>query len=334
MLSHQVTTYTVVQIGNLDRARIANILGLANETQRAFRFEFAPESFPLDEKHKVPGAYDMESAIQSIIRSTPLPRPLIFLSAQPYGQHEAGDLTSNIFFSDTGLEFDPRISIVSTYLWEEMTSGHDLQSYILYSLAQIVLAQIANLEYHMETRGCLFDYCEETEDIFVSMKGNGLCSYHDSIVHQTSGTTPDLIASAMRLYNRAANKKLCFVAMPFTAVLEPMYKRMSRLLRKKGWTVQRADEIVYPRLITDAILEAILKSDLVIADLTDENANVFYEVGLAQGLGCDVMLLTQNPELPFDVAASRTIFYELTEDGLRKLGRELDRFIESNIVRG
>lgn len=102
-----------------------------------------------------------------------------------------------------------------------------------------------------------------------------------------------------------------------------MYDVVRRTLEANEWEVVRADRIARPRRITDAIVQAILSSDLVVADLTGENPNVFYELGLAHAAGCDAVLLTQDRSIPFDVKVERAIMYRASERGLAKLAEEL-----------
>ena len=90
--------------------------------------------------------------------------------------------------------------------------------------------------------------------------------------------------------------------------------------------VLRADEVSGPGLIIGDIVRELSVSQLVIADITPTNANVYFEVGYALALAKPTILLAKKgTPLPFDVAGFRTLFYEDTiggkkklEDGLRK----------------
>lgn len=81
----------------------------------------------------------------------------------------------------------------------------------------------------------------------------------------------------------------------------------------------------------DRIYNQISKSDIIIADMTNRNANVFYEVGYAHGIGKNVILLTKNPEdIPFDFKHFPHIIYDgqiklLSEQLKRKLQWFLDQ---------
>jgi hypothetical protein len=102
-----------------------------------------------------------------------------------------------------------------------------------------------------------------------------------------------------------------FVIMPFDAELNEVYSAfIVPALEEVGYSVKRADDLYGQKNILRDIVEWISKSDLIIADLTGLNPNVFYELGLAHALQRPVVLMTQNiDELPFDLRSYRVITY-------------------------
>jgi hypothetical protein len=137
------------------------------------------------------------------------------------------------------------------------------------------------------------------------------------------------MVAALRLFNRACRRKRCFVAMPFRDSLDQVYGSVRAALEGAGWQVVRGDELRRPPIIVEAIVQALLVSDLVIADLTSRNPNVFHEVGMAQACGRDVLLLSQQSDVPFNVRANRFIQYRPSGQGLTELRREVTRFAGS-----
>jgi hypothetical protein len=76
------------------------------------------------------------------------------------------------------------------------------------------------------------------------------------------------------------------------------------------------------------IWKSILQSRIIIADITGRNANVFYELGLAQCIGKDIILITQSiADIPFDLNRYRHIVYEDNFDGYEKLTKGLGNTI-------
>ena len=78
----------------------------------------------------------------------------------------------------------------------------------------------------------------------------------------------------------------------------------------------------------DDVFSAIVQSRLVICDLTDRNANVLYETGLAHALNNDVIMITQNmDDIPFDLRHFRVVKYLPNKEGLSKLTEDLKKTI-------
>jgi len=77
--------------------------------------------------------------------------------------------------------------------------------------------------------------------------------------------------------------------------------------------VIRADKIGKPGMITAQILEYILKSKLVVADLSFHNPNVFYELSLRHASRLPtVQVIRKCDKLPFDLDQFRTIRIDTT----------------------
>ena len=78
----------------------------------------------------------------------------------------------------------------------------------------------------------------------------------------------------------------------------------------------RADDMPTPGMITPQIIERVLESPLVVADLTDHNPNVFYELAIRHAVRKPfIQMIDKSQRLPFDVAGARTVFYDLTLEG-------------------
>lgn len=108
-----------------------------------------------------------------------------------------------------------------------------------------------------------------------------------------------------------------------------------QLFGSDGFELIRADGIPESGRISRQILEELRDADLVIADLTGLNANVFYEVGIRQAmLKPFVLLAAKEQKLPFDLADHRTLFYELKPDQMDKVAEDLKRQIDTTIKKG
>lgn len=70
----------------------------------------------------------------------------------------------------------------------------------------------------------------------------------------------------------------------------------------------RADQISQPGLITMQIIKHLINDDLVIADLTEQNANVYYELAVRHvSRKPFIQLMRHGEEIPFDTKDVRTI---------------------------
>lgn len=81
-----------------------------------------------------------------------------------------------------------------------------------------------------------------------------------------------------------------------------------------GLQVIRADSIDKPGIITRQIIDYIMRSRLVIADLSFHNPNVFYELALRHAIKLPIVqLIRSTDKLPFDVNQMRTISIDTTD---------------------
>ncbi|MCK5738573.1 SUMF1/EgtB/PvdO family nonheme iron enzyme, partial [bacterium] len=111
-------------------------------------------------------------------------------------------------------------------------------------------------------------------------------------------------------------KKFCFVIMPFGKLKTPehrknwnIYQLIKKIANEFGYLVHRADESDDIGNITREIMEKLLAADLVIADLSFWNVNVFYELGVRHVLKrkgtIPVYRMVEDP--PFDIRNYRAI---------------------------
>lgn len=113
--------------------------------------------------------------------------------------------------------------------------------------------------------------------------------------------------------------------MPFDSRMHEVYEQIYKpVCEKHGVSCWRVDEIARPGSITKDIVNGIIDSDVVIADLTGRNANVFYELGIAHSVGNKTIMTAQRIEdVPFDIGNYRVILYDQTIAGSKKLDKAL-----------
>jgi hypothetical protein len=109
----------------------------------------------------------------------------------------------------------------------------------------------------------------------------------------------------------------------FRDVIEPVCSA-------EGLHAIRADSTYLPGLIIADLKKQIAESRLVIAEITPMNANVYYEVGYADALNKPLILIADRKDgtKPFDVQAYRTIFYENSIGGKKKVEADLKAHLQ------
>jgi len=125
---------------------------------------------------------------------------------------------------------------------------------------------------------------------------------------------------------------VCFVVMQFTDEYNALYAEVIRpTCEEFGYKVVRADDFYTSGLIIDDITRSIRECTIVIADVTPNNPNVFYEVGFAHGIGKPTILLSdrKREKLPFDISGFRTLFYDNTIGGKSAVEERLRRHLEA-----
>lgn len=81
-----------------------------------------------------------------------------------------------------------------------------------------------------------------------------------------------------------------------------------------GMSVVRADGIDKPGVITKQIIEYIVKSRLVIVDLSYHNPNVFYELAIRHMMRLPIVQIVRKSDpIPFDINQMRTIVIDTTD---------------------
>ena len=85
-----------------------------------------------------------------------------------------------------------------------------------------------------------------------------------------------------------------------------------------GWLATRIDETPSLGEISQHFIERLFQADLVMADVSVPNSNVYYELGVRHGIatGGTILLALEGTELPFDIRNQRVMFYGLTRRGV------------------
>ncbi|HOD84283.1 MAG TPA: hypothetical protein PKG77_22910 [Phycisphaerae bacterium] len=103
---------------------------------------------------------------------------------------------------------------------------------------------------------------------------------------------------------------------PFASPLGDYYEKVYKpAIEKAGLKPVRADADIFATgKIIDQVWRGIKAAKILVAELTNRNPNVFYELGLAHALRKPVVLISSNEgDVPFDVRHIRVIYYDVMD---------------------
>ena len=103
-----------------------------------------------------------------------------------------------------------------------------------------------------------------------------------------------------------------FVISPFGEPFDTYFTHIVKpALEECGLYAIRGDSLYRPTTIVDDIWQGIREAKLLIAELTDRNPNVFYELGLAHAISKPVILISKSiDDVPFDLRSIRVFVYD------------------------
>lgn len=118
----------------------------------------------------------------------------------------------------------------------------------------------------------------------------------------------------------------CFVLMPFASEFDAVYEAIAEAMESDevGFECKRADELFGGGHVMADVLGEVARAEVVIADVSNRNPNVFYELGVVHTVKdvSQVLILTQDmSDVPFDIRPFRIMSYAI--DDLPRLKRDL-----------
>ena len=154
-----------------------------------------------------------------------------------------------------------------------------------------------------------------------------------------NGTICKIDRGIYTLKIRSEDMKKCFVVSPIGQDGSEIRSNADKLFKYVikpvcedcDFDAIRVDQLNDANSITQTILEQLDSADLVIADMTGHNPNVFYEMGYRSRTKKPMIHLKKKGELlPFDVNTIRTLEYDLTDlDSVDEVKNRLKQTIES-----
>ena len=130
-----------------------------------------------------------------------------------------------------------------------------------------------------------------------------------------------------------AQKEQCFIITPIGDATDPIRRHIEGVIDAaitpalgEEYDIVVAHKIGEPGSITKQVIDKVYHSKLVIANLTNRNPNVMYELALRHAIGKPVIMIAERGiPLPSDIIMQRTIFYYNDAKGVLELRNELKK---------
>lgn len=158
----------------------------------------------------------------------------------------------------------------------------------------------------------------------------------------TTATTKKVVSKTKSAKKKSRKKKAarkvdgtCFVLMPFKEPFDTYYKSILRpAVIAANLDPLRGDSIFTPTPIMSDVWKMIQEAKVLVAELTEKNANVFYELGLAHAIGKPVVLITETmDDVPFDLQQLRVIVYDKDDPAWgNKLKNSITAFLSETLA--
>jgi len=122
--------------------------------------------------------------------------------------------------------------------------------------------------------------------------------------------------------------------MPFEKQYDLLFQQVLKpALESAGMQALRADSVLDQHSVMRDVIEGIAKATLIVAEISQVNANVYYELGLAHALFKPTILLTQDvAKVPFDLKGYRVIAYSTLFHEVEHLGSKLEEISREHLM--
>jgi ActR/RegA family two-component response regulator len=129
-------------------------------------------------------------------------------------------------------------------------------------------------------------------------------------------------------------RQFVFVIMPFSSAFADVYNRgIKPAVMDCGLFCERTDEQHFTESILETIFTNIRRARFIVADVTTNNPNVFFEVGYAYSLNKPIIFLTRDTieTIPFDLRLNPHIVYEGISVLRKRLQERLQGLLEQRV---
>ena len=133
------------------------------------------------------------------------------------------------------------------------------------------------------------------------------------------------------------DKKVCFVITPIGDNNSDIRRHIDGIIDQaiepalgENYKIEVAHRKYEIGSINDRVIKSVFEADLVIANLTNTNPNVMYELAIRHSFGKPAIVIAEEgTKLPFDVVDENTLFYCNDPTGANELKQQLIEYEKS-----
>lgn len=223
-------------------------------------------------------------------------------------------------------------AVISIAGWETRFAPPSLRAYIVYQIAQATMNFKADINermqinlIHYKSKGCIFDFCANKEDIRIGMNAGIICPECKNGL-RTYGVEESALSAIENILNYVRSESIAqpiifnantaFVVMKYTQNDENQnaFKYgIKAALKELGIKCVRADDNVRCNVILEQVIEHIHKSKFIIVKADTESLNVYFELGFAMGIKKVILLISEESQvenLPIDIRNIQCLTYK------------------------
>lgn len=171
-------------------------------------------------------------------------------------------------------------------------------------------------------------YAEEAKRFDQVYASNITRLEYEQVLKSLSTDWDDFASQTVNLVEKVVTSPSVFVIMSFkeTGYYKDLYTSIKRVCEKYDYEARRVDESNVLKRIIPEITRQVRQCAFVVADVTEERPNVFYELGFADGVGKEVILVAKaGTKLPFDINDVPVLFWDSFTEFEEELVKRVER---------
>jgi hypothetical protein len=313
---HRIFTskFRFVNIGQSSATQVSNMVVKLNSMQTDLEFKYSSDVIEPDKKKKLKQGVFFDEYFHELL--------INYMHKNRYSELPIG-ITSYPLINRLYSSCYRESAILSVANWTKFCK-YPISKGLMFLTADAIMSFFLNIAPHEDyTVGCPSDYCDNLSDINIGIEKANYCDQCKRLILfgvENNQIPISTVASIYRLLDEVADRTVCFVITPFDKKFEAIYLTIKDIATGNGFYCSRYFDMPNNSILWDTNTEMMIRSELLIIDITGKNPDVFYKLGYAHSLGKNAIILTQDPnDVPYDLRSRKYILYENILDLTQKL---------------